>query len=85
MPTTKTAVAAPDPSPPRRRATFDAVELAEFLGVSRATVCRMNSSGKLPLPVRFNRAVRWDQWIIQEWIAAGAPPRDQWEEMQRDK
>lgn len=51
-------------------------ELAEFLGISTATVRRMDADGRLPRPVRFNRAVRWDRWTIEEWLADGAPPRD---------
>ncbi len=91
MPPLKTATSAPDPGPDprpnpapnRRRATFTAVELAHFLNISRATVWRMHSAGKLPSPVRLNRAVRWDCWIIEEWLDKGAPPRDKWEELQR--
>lgn len=77
----KTATAAPDPEPQpnRRKGTFNTRELAAFLGVSRATVCRMNSAGKLPRPIRFNRAVRWDCWTIEEWVSDGCPPRDKWE------
>lgn len=59
-----------------RRATFTAKELAVFLGISKATVCRLNATGKIPRPVR------WDRWTIEEWLAAGAPPRDKWEAMQ---
>lgn len=69
----------------RKKGTFNTLELAAFLGVSRATVCRMNASGKLPRPIRFNRAVRWDCWTIEEWLAAGCPPRDKWEAMQQGR
>jgi predicted DNA-binding transcriptional regulator AlpA len=85
MITTKTAIAAPEPDPKRQRATFNAVELAAYLGVSRATVWRLHASGKLPSPLRLNRAVRWDHWTIDEWLAAGAPPRDKWEETRKDR
>jgi len=77
----KTATAAPDPEPQpnRRKGTFTAIELAAFLGVSRATVWRLHSAGKLPRPIRLNRAVRWDRWTIEEWVSDGCPPRDKWE------
>lgn len=77
----KTATAAPDPEPQpdRRKGTFTAVELAAFLGVSRATIWRLHSAGKLPRPIRLNRAVRWDRWTIEEWVSDGCPPRDKWE------
>lgn len=75
----KTAIASPEPDPFRRNGTFTAVQLAEFLGVSRAHIWRLKSAGKLPNPVYLNRAVRWDRWTIEEWLAEGCPPRDQWE------
>ncbi len=61
------------------RMTLRAEELAEFLGVSRATVWRMNATGRIPRPLHFNRAVRWDRWTIEEWLGEGAPHRDEWE------
>jgi len=76
MPIQSTLTASPENRFPRR-GTFNVEELAEFLGVSTATVRRMDASGRLPRPVRFNRAVRWDRWTIEEWLAAGAPPRDE--------
>jgi excisionase family DNA binding protein len=58
-------------------------EVAELLGVSRAHVWRLHSSGRLPSPVRFGRAVRWDRQMLAQWLAAGAPPRVKWEEMNK--
>lgn len=77
MPTFKPQPAVPEPN--RRRATFNVIELADFLGVSRATVWRLHSAGKIPMPIRLNRAVRWDRWTIEEWLSVGAPSRAQWE------
>lgn len=81
MPVVKTATAAPDPdpNPNRLRGTFNAIQLAAFLGVSRAHIWRLNSAGKLPRPVHLNRAVRWDRWTVEEWLSEGCPPRDQWD------
>jgi len=59
-----------------------AVEVAKMLGISRAHVWRLLSSGRIPRPVRFGRSVRWDRWTIEEWLAAGAPTRERWEAMQ---
>jgi len=73
----KTATAAPEPDP--RRGTFTVIELAMYLGVSRATVWRLHSAGKLPRPIKLNRAVRWDRWTIEEWVSDGCPPREKWE------
>lgn len=65
----------------RARLALTAEEIAELLGISRAHLWRLNSSGRLPRPIRFGRAVRWHRSTIEEWLAAGAPPRDRWEDM----
>ncbi len=72
------------PSGPNvRRLALTAEQVGVALGVSRATVWRMHASGRLPAPVRFGRAVRWEQYTIEEWLAAGAPSREQWEALCR--
>ncbi|MCG3122934.1 MAG: hypothetical protein GIKADHBN_01339 [Phycisphaerales bacterium] len=63
----------------RRKGTLTANELAAFLELSPATLWRLHSSGKLPSPTRFNRAVRWDRRTIEKWLSDGRPPRDKWE------
>ena len=63
------------------RLALTAEEVAELLGISRAHVFRLQSSGKLPKPIRLGRAVRWPRTTLEAWLAAGAPPRDRWEEM----
>ncbi|GDX98644.1 hypothetical protein LBMAG48_10480 [Phycisphaerae bacterium] len=84
MLTVKTQSPASNPRFPQR-GTFNATELAQFLGISRATVWRMNKDGRLPRPVRFNRAVRWERWTIEEWLATDAPSRAEWEASQSKK
>lgn len=84
--TTRSALlsASPVPHPPKpTTATLTALGLAEFLGISRATVWRLLASGKLPAPIRLGRAVRWDRWTVEEWLSAGAPAREAWERMQQ--
>ena len=63
------------------RLALTAEEVAELLGISRAHVFRLQSSGRLPRPIRLGRAVRWPRITLEAWLAAGAPPRDRWEEM----
>ncbi|MEW6250096.1 MAG: helix-turn-helix domain-containing protein [Planctomycetota bacterium] len=58
----------------------DARELAGRLGVSLATLWTWNATGKLPKALRPSaRVVRWNLREIEQWLAAGTPPRDQWE------
>lgn len=58
---------------------LSAQEVAEVLGVSRAHVWRLHSSGRIPKPVRLGRAVRWNRKTLEDWLEAGGPSRDQWE------
>lgn len=62
-----------------------ATATAKLLGVSVRHLWAMNSSGRLPRPVRFGRAVRWNLRELQEWMDMGSPPRDRWEKMKSQK
>jgi predicted DNA-binding transcriptional regulator AlpA len=53
--------------------------VAQTLDVSERHVWALNSSGRLPRPIRLGRAVRWDRRELEQWIAAGAPTREAWE------
>ena len=62
--------------------TYSAHELAKRLAVSRRTVERWNSAGKLPRPFRLGgRLLRWVASEIGDWVLAGMPHRDAWERM----
>lgn len=63
---------------------FTAEQLAQALGVSRAHAFRLHSRGLLPRPFRLGRTLRWDRATIDRWLAAGAPPRDRWEQMSQE-
>lgn len=58
---------------------IDANGVAKALDCSRRHVERMNAAGKMPQPVRLGRAVRWSVAVIESWIKAGCPGREQWE------
>lgn len=53
-------------------------EAAAFLGISRRTFLRMDSSGKLPLAVRLGRCKRWNKRELLCWIDYGNPLRQKW-------
>lgn len=63
------------------RLGISAPEVGDLLGVSKRHIWGLNASGRLPSPVRLGRAVRWDRAEIAAWFAAGAPPRDEWEQI----
>jgi predicted DNA-binding transcriptional regulator AlpA len=54
-------------------------ELAGALRVARKTITRMDQSGKLPRALRISGRKRWRRVEIASWLAAGAPPRRDWE------
>jgi predicted DNA-binding transcriptional regulator AlpA len=70
----------PRPTPAIVPELIDADQLAALLNVHPATVYRMQSRGRLPAPLRLSRGcVRWRLGEIRDWLAAGAPPRREWE------
>jgi len=56
--------------------------VAEMLGVSINTVWTMDSTGRIPSPIRLGRrCTRWRRNEIESWVAVGCPSRDRWEGM----
>jgi predicted DNA-binding transcriptional regulator AlpA len=43
-------------------------DVAVLLSISRATIWRLKSQGKLPPPVRLGKAVRWRKVDIVKWF-----------------
>jgi predicted DNA-binding transcriptional regulator AlpA len=62
-----------------RPLVLSAADLARDLRVSVKTIWRLDASGKIPRPIRVGRLLRWDRGEIVRWIAAGGPPRSEWE------
>ena len=42
-----------------------------------------NAAGRIPRPVRIGRAALWRTAELQAWIAAGCPPRAEWESLSK--
>ena len=53
-------------------------QVAEALGVARASVRRYHDAGRLPKAVHIGRSCRWRAAEIEDWIIAGCPPRCEW-------
>jgi predicted DNA-binding transcriptional regulator AlpA len=65
------------------RLLLSAEDLASMLSISRATLWRMVSAGKLPLPLRPSPGiVRWRREEITRWVDAGMPSLEDWLAMQ---
>lgn len=60
---------------------LSAEAVGKMLSLSRRQIFRLNSSGKIPAPIRIGGAVRWAESTIAEWLAAGAPDRKTWQAM----
>lgn len=56
-----------------------AADTAAILDVSQRHLWAMHSAGKIPKPVRLGRCVKWIRQELEDWLAAGAPSREQWE------
>lgn len=61
---------------------LDAKTLGQKLRLSRRQIFRLNSSSKLPAPIRIGGSVRWAESTIAAWLKAGAPDRKTFEAMQ---
>ena len=58
---------------------INARALAKMLSLSVRTVFRLDSSGKVPAPVRINGSVRWRLSDIEQWIELNCPNRNEFE------
>ncbi len=58
---------------------IQAREVGRLLGVSLRQVWRLNSTGKLPKPVRLGGSVRWRRDEIIAWLGQNCPDRQTWE------
>ena len=62
------------------RELLTVADLAGLLNVSVRHVWALNSSGRLPAPVRLSRSVRWRKSEMLAWLDSGCPVRDRWEQ-----
>lgn len=58
---------------------LNAKEAAELCGISRSKLYELHAAGRVPCPVRLDRAVRWRRRELEDWIEAGCPSRAEWE------
>jgi len=61
------------------RLLLTATQAAQLLNVSERHFYKMHASGRVPLPVRLGRAVRWRASELRDWLEAGAPNRAKWQ------
>lgn len=59
----------------------DQHHVAEFLKVSHRQVDHLDKAGRIPAPIRLGRLKRWNRSELIAWANAGAPGRDEWDEL----
>jgi excisionase family DNA binding protein len=66
---------------------LSAAKTAKLLGVGRTALYALNSSGRLPLPVRLGGRVLWRRAELEEWVSSEppCPNREKWELIKRNK
>ena len=52
---------------------LDASDIGVILKCSPRTVYRLVDAGRMPSPVRLGGLIRWNQAVIDEWLANGCP------------
>jgi excisionase family DNA binding protein len=55
-------------------------DVAKALSLSQRTVWKFHSSGRLPRPVKLGGSVRWRRDELKQWLDAGCPARDVWQQ-----
>ena len=55
-----------------------ASDVGEMLSLSKRQIFRLNSSGKIPTPVKIGGSTRWMESQLSAWLQAGAPDRVTW-------
>lgn len=86
IPMTATAepLSAPCPVATVEPQALPATDAARLLNVSLSHFYQLHKTGRLPLPVRLGRAVRWRVAELTAWLDAGCPARDRWQLIRGD-
>lgn len=59
--------------------TVNARQAAKMLNVSVRQLWRLNSTARLPKPIRLGHCVRWRKAELEAFVVAGCPTREAWE------
>jgi predicted DNA-binding transcriptional regulator AlpA len=80
MASMSTALSSSEPD----RLVLPAAGVAKLLEISERHLWACHASGKLgPRPIALGRSKRWRIAELHAWLAAGAPNREQWDELQK--
>lgn len=68
---------------PESQPMLSAADLAVVLGVSSRAVSWMDANGLLPRRRRGISEMSWARSTIDAWLAAGSPPREDWDRIKQ--
>jgi predicted DNA-binding transcriptional regulator AlpA len=60
-------------------------QLAGKLQWGESVVRERDKKGLLPMPIRIGGTIQWRKQEIEEWLAAGCPARQKWEQQKQGK
>lgn len=60
---------------------LSAHEMMRLLDIARSTLYLWDQEGRIPRPVKIGSRVYWRRDEMNQWVAAGCPPREKWQEM----
>lgn len=63
----------------------DAKTAAKLLSIGKTKLYQLHAAGRVPMPIRLGRAVRWNADELRAWTAAGCPSRERWQAMKGDR
>lgn len=56
-------------------------QVASLLKVSIRQIHHLTANALMPEPMRLGKLLRWSKEEITSWLEAGAPSREQWNQM----
>ena len=54
-------------------------DAAKMLKISTRFFYSLHNTGRVPLPIRLGKSVRWRFEELRDWVRAGCPSREKWE------
>lgn len=58
---------------------LSAIQASRLIGIGKSLFYSLHSSGQLgPMPVTLSTKKLWRRSELEEWAAAGCPPRREW-------
>jgi prophage regulatory protein len=60
-------------------------EVAALLGIGKTLLYELDSTGKIPPPLKLGNRCVWAIAELRSWVAAGCPDRQRWQTLRRSR